>query len=213
MGNRYQRIVFGDAARARQRSAGSVGAYGGDMSGDKAPVDEGRQELGSRELSMLTSAFQFHLATVTESGWPYVQYRSGPAGFVHHLGDNRIAFADFRGNRQFVSTGNIDADGRVAIFVADYPLRSRLKVFGRAHVSDDPELLRRLRRVDDGEISATCERSIVVDVEAFDWNCSRSLVPQYTADQVRERVQPYIDRITELQSEVAALRAAAEEKP
>ena len=69
------------------------------------------------------------------------------------------------------------------------------------------------RRVDDGEISATCERSVVVDVEAFDWNCSRSLVPQYTADQVRERVQPYIDRITELQSEVAALRAAAEERP
>lgn len=156
---------------------------------------------------MLTDAFQFHLATVTESGWPYVQYRSGPTGFVHHLGGNQIAFADFRGNRQFVSTGNIDADGRVALFVADYPLRKRLKVFGRAVVSDDPELLERLRRVPDGEISAVCERSIVIDVEAFDWNCSRSLVPQYTDVQVRERTQPYIDRITELQDEVAALRA------
>ncbi|QRY61018.1 pyridoxamine 5'-phosphate oxidase family protein [Gordonia sp. PDNC005] len=213
MGNRYQHIVFGESARARQRSAGSIGAYGGEASDNCVSDDEGPQELGTREVAMLTSAFQFHLATVTESGWPYVQYRSGPAGFVHHLGGNRIAFADFRGNRQFVSTGNIDADGRVAIFVADYPLRSRLKVFGRAHVSNDPEFLRRLRRVDGGEISATCERSIVVDVEAFDWNCSRSLVPQYTADQVRERVQPYIDRIAELQSEVAALRAAAEEKP
>ncbi|GAA4677850.1 hypothetical protein GCM10023197_37350 [Gordonia humi] len=156
---------------------------------------------------MLTGAFAFHLATVTESGWPYVQYRSGPKGFIHHIGSNRIAFADFRGNRQFVSTGNIDADGRVALFIADYPLRTRLKVFGRAVVSDDPDLLESLRRVPGGRVSAVCERSIVIDVEAFDWNCSRSLVPQYTTEQVRERVEPYVARIRELQDEVEALRS------
>ncbi|MCF8570923.1 pyridoxamine 5'-phosphate oxidase family protein [Gordonia sp. HY002] len=201
MGTRYQHLAYGDAARARQHAVADAAVPGA------AIPDDGPQELTSRELRMLTRAFQLHLATVTESGWPYVQYRSGPTGFVHHLGGNRIAFADFRGNRQFVSTGNIDADGRVALFVADYPLRKRLKVFGRAVVSDDPALLERLRRVDDGEISAVCERSIVIGVEAFDWNCSRSLVPQYTDVQVRERTQPYIDRITELQDEVAALRA------
>ncbi|MCF8589438.1 pyridoxamine 5'-phosphate oxidase family protein [Gordonia liuliyuniae] len=200
MASRYQTIAYGDATRARQHAPRSA---------ETPPLssDDGPQELTSRELRMLTSAFQFHLATVTESGWPYVQYRSGPVGFVHHLGGNQIAFADFRGNRQFVSTGNIDADGRVALFVADYPLRKRLKVFGRAVVSDDAHLLERLRHVDDGVISAVCERSIVIDIEAFDWNCSRSLVPQYTDVQVRERVQPYIDRITELQDAVAALKA------
>ena len=195
---RYQRIAYGEAARARQHGGAEL---------DPLPDDDGPQQLTTRELRLLTTAFQFQLATVTESGWPYVQYRSGPAGFVHHLGQNTIAFADFRGNRQFVSTGNIDADGRVALFVADYPLRKRLKVFGRAHVSDDPELLDRLREVPGGAISAVCERAFVIDVEAFDWNCSRSLVPQYTDEQVRERVQPYIDRITQLQDEVARLRA------
>ncbi|MGO3326430.1 pyridoxamine 5'-phosphate oxidase family protein [Gordonia sp. (in: high G+C Gram-positive bacteria)] len=201
MATRYQNLAYGDAARARQHAVTGAGTPGPEI------TDDGPQELTSRELRMLTDAFQFHLATVTESGWPYVQYRSGPTGFVHHLGGNKIAFADFRGNRQFVSTGNIDADGRVALFVADYPLRKRLKVFGRAVVSDDPDLLDRLRHVDDGMISAVCERSIVIDVEAFDWNCSRSLVPQYTDTQVRERVQPYIDRISALQAEVAALKA------
>lgn len=203
MGTRYHRIAYGDAARIRQRTVAGVT----DPTPGPEPTDDGPQELTSREIRMLTGAFAFHLATVTESGWPYVQYRSGPTGFVHHLDGNRIAFADFRGNRQFVSAGNIDTDGRVALFVADYPLRKRLKVFGRATISDDPELLDHLRHVTDGVTSAVCERSIVIDVEAFDWNCSRSLVPQYTDAQVRERVQPYIDRIDELQKEVADLKA------
>lgn len=149
------------------------------------------------------------MATVTPTGWPYVQYRSGPVGFVHHLGDNRIGFADFRGNQQFVSVGNLHTNNRVAIFVADYPHKSRLKVFGRARVInavDDPDLLERLSRLDDGRIAATCERSIVIDVEAFDWNCSRSIVPQYTAEQVHERVQPYIDQIEKLHAEIAELK-------
>ncbi|EGD57058.1 pyridoxamine 5'-phosphate oxidase family protein [Gordonia neofelifaecis] len=198
MGHRYQHLVFGDASATRR------GAY---PAGLDTP-DEGPQQVTDRERRMLTDAFAFHMATVTPSGWPYVQYRSGPRGFVHHLGDNTFGFADFRGNQQFVSVGNLEADDRVALFIADYPLRSRLKVFGRATVIEgdaDPELLERLSVVDDGRITARCERSIVIEVEAFDWNCSRSVVPQYTAEQVRERVQPYIDQIHGLQDRVADL--------
>ncbi|GAC70179.1 pyridoxamine 5'-phosphate oxidase family protein [Gordonia soli] len=206
MGHRYQHLVFGERSLARQRTVGSIVAYG---AGLDSP-DEGAQEIGEREIRLLTGAFQFHLASVTPEGWPYVQYRSGPSGFLHHLHGNRFAFADFHGNQQFVSVGNIESDDRVSLFVADYVRKTRLKVFGRASVvdaADDPELLQSLRRIGDQEIAAGCERSIVVDVEAFDWNCSRSLIPQYTAEQVRERTQPYIDKMAEMQREIDTLTA------
>lgn len=205
MGDRYQHIAFGPSAVERQRQIGSAVVYGDRLD----TPDTGPQDLTARELRMISTAFQFHLATVTPSGWPYVQYRSGPRGFLHHLGGNRIGFADFHGNQQFVSVGNLDADDRVALFLADFPHKRRIKLFGRARVvdaRDDPGLLHRLRTIGADTISARCERSIVIDVEAFDWNCSRSLIPQYTADEVRERVQPYIDRIQALQQEVDELR-------
>ncbi|MGC4934447.1 pyridoxamine 5'-phosphate oxidase family protein [Gordonia sp. DT30] len=186
-------------------SVGSFPAYG---AGLESP-DEGPQELTGREIGMITRSFQCHLATVTPSGWPYVQYRSGPHGFLHHLGGSRIGFPDFRGNRQFVSAGNIDDDARVSLFLADYPRKQRLKLFGRASVieaHDDEALMSRLRWVADGEIASPSERAVVIEVEAFDWNCSRSLVPQYTAEQVRERVQPYIDQIGDLQREIEKLK-------
>lgn len=204
VGDRYQHIAFGDAAVARQRITGSVVAYGAGLD----TPDSGPQQVTPREVRMLTGVFAFHMATVTPLGWPYVQYRSGPTGFVHHLGGNRFGFADFRGNQQFVSVGNLETDGRVALFVADHPKKMRLKVFGRATVIDgdaDPELLERLSQVADGRIAARCERSIVIDVEAFDWNCARSMVPLYTSEQVRERVQPYIDQIHQLQDRVDEL--------
>ncbi|ALG85328.1 pyridoxamine 5'-phosphate oxidase family protein [Gordonia phthalatica] len=205
MGTRYQHIVYGDASLLREYDSGGPRGYG---AGIDSP-DEGPQEVTEREIRMLTTAFAFHMSTVTPSGWPYVQYRSGPRGFVHHLGGNRFGFADFRGNQQFVSVGNMNHDDRVALFVADYPLRRRMKAFGRAttvEAADDPDLLDHLRQVDGGQIAAQCERSVVIEIEAFDWNCGRSIVPQYTKEEVRERVQPYIDQIHTLQDEVAALK-------
>lgn len=212
MGQRYQDIAFGPRSRERQRRAGSDVAYG---SAGHFEGGDGPQELTGREIAMITGVFQFHLATVTPDGWPYVQYRSGPHGFLHHLGGNRIGFADFHGNQQFVSVGNIESDGRAALFLADFPRKRRLKLFGRATVvdaQDDPALLRELQQLDGGAvIGARTERSIVIDIEAFDWNCSRSMVPQYTADEVRERVEPYIEQIRTLQDEVAGLRARLDE--
>ncbi|GAC57150.1 hypothetical protein GOHSU_16_01080 [Gordonia hirsuta DSM 44140 = NBRC 16056] len=202
MTTRYQHLTYSHAAQILARgTAADVGA---------PPTDDGPQELSDRELRMLTEAFQFQMATVTPQGWPYLQYRSGPPGFVHHLGGNTVAFADLTGNRQYVSVGNLSEDPRVALFVADYPRRRRLKVFGRAVVVEpdaDPELFEWLHTVRDGRLSTRAERSIVIEVEAFDWNCSRALVPQYTAEQVRERVQPYIDEITSLQQQIDELKA------
>lgn len=206
MGLRYHHLVFGDRTLDRQRTAGSIVAYGADL----ADADEGPQLLTGREIALLVNSFQFHLATVSPTGWPYIQYRSGPKGFLHHLGGQQLGFADHHGNEQFVTVGNIESDGRVAMFVADLPTRTRLKVFGTATVIDaqqDPELLERLRSLDGGgRVAARCDRSIVIDVQAFDWNCRRSMVPQYTEEQVRARVQPYIDEVAALRAELDGLR-------
>src|SRR5699024_10481102 len=206
MGHRYQHIAFGAGAVARQRRTGSYAADGAGL--DSA--DEGPQELTSRELALIGQAFQFHLSTVTPSGWPYVQYRSGPPGFLQHLGGNLVGFADFHGNQQFVSVGNLEHDDRAALFLADYPRKLRLKLFGRARVADaadDPDLLGRLSHVGGRRIAARCERSVLIEVEAFDWNCSRSLIPQYTAEQVDERIEPYRADIRELRERIAELEA------
>lgn len=204
MGRRYSHIAFGPQALARQDRAGSVVAYGAELDSP----DEGPQEITDRETRLLTAAFQFHLASVTAAGWPYIQYRSGPSGFLHHLGGNRFGFPDFPGNQQFVSVGNIEADDRVALFVADLPRRIRIKVFARARVvdaADDPDLATTLRNIGGRQIATRVERCVTLDVEAFDWNCSRSLIPQYTAEMIADRTEPYLARITELQDEVARL--------
>jgi predicted pyridoxine 5'-phosphate oxidase superfamily flavin-nucleotide-binding protein len=209
MGLHYHHLVFGRQTLARQEKIGSIVAYGADLSSP----DEGPQLLGGREIALLVNCFQFHMATVSPTRWPYIQYRSGPPGFVHHLGGQTIGFADHQGNQQYVSVGNIEANGKVALFVADMPVRSRLKVFGTARIVEadqDPELMERLRRLDGGaRVAARCERSILIDVEAYDWNCRRSLVPQYTEEQVYARMRPYIDEITALRAEMDRLRSLA----
>ena len=202
--------MFGPAAVERQRDHGSYTAYGAKT---ELP-DDGPMVLDDREKLLVTTRDQFQIATVTESGWPYIQYRSGPKGFVHVLDDSRIAFADFRGNNQYVTTANIDADGRVAMFLVDYPTKQRLKLYGRARVierADDPDLMDRLQRAGDTRIAAVCERSIVVDIEAFDWNCTRSIIPRYDGAYLKDLAAVYARKAEESESalrhRIAALEA------
>ncbi len=196
-GNRYPHLMFGPAAIARQQAKGSFGAYGSQTT----RPDDGPMPLDSNEKLIIREADQFHIATVAESGWPYIQYRSGPAGFLQILDDRTLGFADFRGNNQYVTAGNLDHDGRVALFLVNYPLKQRLKLYGRARVIEadaDPALLDRLKQLDDGVIAAKCERAIIIDVEAFDWNCSRSIIPRYD--------KAYITRLSKLYQRDAAAR-------
>jgi hypothetical protein len=155
---------------------------------------------------------------VTADGWPYVQHRGGPPGFVKVLDPTTIAFADFRGNKQYVTTGNIrgnpgddDAKGddRVAMILMDYPSQSRLKILGRAELVEpdaQPERFQELiGRVRDPDYKAQVESIMVVHVEAYDWNCQQHIVPRYTAEQVQQVIAPLEARIEELEQ---ALRAA-----
>lgn len=171
--------MFGPAAIARQKVDGSYTAYG---SQTERP-DDGPMSLDTREKAMIRAVDQFQIATVAETGWPYIQYRSGPKGFLQVLDDRTLGFADFAGNHQYVTAANLDHDDRVAVFLVNYPLRQRLKLYGRARTveaADDPQLLDRLRKIGDLTVAATCERSVVIDVEAFDWNCTRSIIPATT---------------------------------
>lgn len=163
-----------------------------------------RDALTADETDFIESRDSFYLATVTENGWPYVQHRGGPPGFLRVTGPNQLAFADYVGNRQLVSTGNLAASDRVALFLMDYPHRTRLKILGHARVEDareHPDLVRDLTGPDERPI---VERLFFIDVVGYDWNCPKYITPRYTASEVAKAVEPLRQRIAELEAQLKA---------
>lgn len=200
MSHRFADIAFTPAVRAEQERHGSRAQYAR-MQARSGPNDA----LGEAEAAFLASADSFYLATVGETGWPYVQHRGGPRGFVKVLAPARIAFADFRGNVQYVSAGNVAHDGRVAIIVMDYANRRRLKLLGTLRFIDaadaDPELL---RAVDLPGYQARVERVGLIDVAAYDWNCPQHITQRFTLEEVEAAAKPLRERIAALESQLAA---------
>jgi predicted pyridoxine 5'-phosphate oxidase superfamily flavin-nucleotide-binding protein len=155
----------------------------------------------------------FYLATVTETDWPYIQHRGGPAGFLRVLDEKTIAFADFRGNRQFVSVGNLAKNDRVALILMDYAHQARLKILGHARVielKDDPALAAKLALPG---YRAKPERAFLITVDAFDWNCPQHITQRFTLADVEDAVGAMKARIAELEAEVQRLTAAAAAVP
>ncbi len=179
----FARIAFTPNVQAAQERMGSRDAYRSAELGTPEAV-----ELGPHEIEFIGARDSFYQGTVGENGWPYVQHRGGPPGFLKVLGPRTIGYADFSGNRQYISVGNLDGDDRVSLFLMDYPEQRRLKIWGRAHLIDEdaePELLARLESPD---YRARVERGVIVTVEAFDWNCPKYITPRFTEREVRERV-------------------------
>lgn len=210
MANRYADLFFGPETRARQAQVNSDIAYadGGDHDGGE------RMPLAPAHRGLIEKQRHFFLGSVTPSGWPYVQHRGGPAGFVHVLDPLTLGFADFEGNEQFVSAGNLDHDGRVALFFVDYPTRTRLKVFGRARMIDadtgddaDRDLHECLLTIPDGRIKSPSTRSVVIDVEAFDMNCRKYIQPRYEREAVDAMIAPYRDDLRATKAELDAAKA------
>lgn len=169
-----------------------------------------RDPLGEAEVEFITTRDSFYLGTVSESGWPYVQHRGGSAGFLRVLSPSRLAFADFRGNRQLLSTGNLLVNDRVALFLMDYASRTRLKLFGHAQVEDartQPELVAQWSAPD---IHAKVERIVFIDVVSFDWNCPKYITPRYVFDEVEEVVGPLKSRIAELEGQLRSFQHSTE---
>lgn len=193
MGHSYDDIAFTETVRRIQAAEGSRDAY----ARREASAEARNARLGPREAAFIAARDSFYLATVGETGWPYVQHRGGPAGFVRVLDERTLGFADFRGNRQYISVGNLMTDDRVSLFFMDYGHRSRLKLFGRARLTDDPAVLADLTPRD---TEAKVERAVVIAVEAFDWNCSQHITRRFTEAEIEHAVRPLLQRIAELEA-------------
>ncbi len=191
-------IAFTPAVKALQEQSGSRAGYAR-MAEKKDWHDTVTPDLAA----FLAERDSFYLATASAEGRPYIQHRGGPKGFLKVLDDKRLAFADFGGNRQYISAGNLSENGQAALFLMDYPNRRRIKLWGRAHVvEDDPELLACL--VEPG-YRAKPERAILFEVEAWDVNCPQHITPRYSEDQIAPALAKLQARIDELEAEVARL--------
>jgi predicted pyridoxine 5'-phosphate oxidase superfamily flavin-nucleotide-binding protein len=184
MTDSYGQIAFTDAVKSVQQVQGSRHAYA-----RPARNPDSKRRLGPEEEDFIRARDNFFLASVSETGWPYVQYRGGPEGFLHVINDHTLAVADFCGNRQYISTGNVIGNDRVALLMVDFANARRLKLFGRMHSvapNDNPALTDALVDRDYSALrDATVERIFVIDVEAFDWNCPQHIRLRFTEDEVR----------------------------
>ncbi|MEV4629812.1 pyridoxamine 5'-phosphate oxidase family protein [Micromonospora sp. NPDC049523] len=169
--------------------------------------------LGIVEREFVAQQDGFYLATVSESGWPYVQFRGGPPGFVTCPDEHTLAWADFRGNRQYISTGNLAHDSRVAMIFMDYAHQRRLKVFGVARISDVHDQGPYSSPLAPPGYRAIVEREVRVQVRAFDWNCPQHITPRYTADEIASTLEPLERRVRELETENHLLRAQVAPSP
>lgn len=195
MSYRYLETYLTPPVKDAQREA-----YGRTLEVSGAPE---RDALGSEEAAFVAARDSFYMATVSPDGWPYLQHRGGPAGFLKVIDAHTLGFADLRGNRQLISAGHLRADDRVALFLMDNPGRRRLKLVGRARViaaASNPDLTARLAPPD---LHQRVERLVRIDVLGFDWNCPAHITPRYTAAQVEEALAPLRTRIGELERQLA----------
>jgi len=173
----FTHFAFTDSVRRAQQHYGTRKAYA------RMESAAGSNLLSERESAFIKSRDGFYMATVGENGWPYVQFRGGPAGFLRVLDEETLGYADFRGNGQYISTGNLQSGGHAALILMDYPNRQRLKLWVNAEIKaaeNDPELLRQLQAPNHG---ASIERLVLLRVQAYDWNCPRHITPRYTAEE------------------------------
>jgi predicted pyridoxine 5'-phosphate oxidase superfamily flavin-nucleotide-binding protein len=187
MGHKFAELAFTPAVREVQEALGSRANY--------AAMEGGadyNHVLSEREAAFVQARDSFYMASVSETGWPYVQHRGGPAGFVRVLDERTLGFADFRGNRQYVSVGNLRRDDRVSLFFMDYPNRLRLKILGRVRLLDLGS--EELARLQVPGYRARVERGFIVHVEAFDWNCPQHITPRYTESEIKQLIEPLVEK-------------------
>jgi len=192
MADKFLELTFTDSVRKAQAHY-----FGNSRCIAGAPE---RDALTSEEMQFIQARDSFYMATLTETGWPYIQHRGGKPGFLRVISPAELAFADYKGNRQMLSTGNLAVNDRVSLFLMDYPRRQRLKILGHARVEDarqHPELLGQLA---EPEVHGIVERLFFIEVVSFDWNCPKYITPRYPADEVEAVVNPLKQRIAELEA-------------
>jgi len=206
MARAYAKLSFTPAVRKVQKQQGSAKAY------DKflLPDANGGDRLGSAEIDFISARDGFYQATVSESFRPYVQFRGGPEGFLQVLDDKTIAYADFRGNRQYISSGNLTINDKVSLILMDYPNQRRLKIIGRAiqiDKTEDPKLVSSLEMPD---YRAVVERAVLIQIEAFDWNCPKYIPQRLTLQEFEPHISSLQQQIAQLIEENTALKTKLE---
>jgi predicted pyridoxine 5'-phosphate oxidase superfamily flavin-nucleotide-binding protein len=200
MAHRFLEIAETPSVKAAQAGNGSAALW----TKAKCHIERGRFTVA--EAQFIAARDSFYMATVSETGWPYVQHRGGPAGFLHVIDDWTLAFADFRGNRQYISLGNIAANNRVALLLMDYANRRRLKIYAMIEVKElanDPQLA---VIVAPTGYRAKVERAFLLHLEAFDWNCSQHITARFSEQDIAAALAPVRAHIAQLEAENKMLR-------
>ena len=193
----YGELLFTPNVRAEQDKVGMGARY------EQTYRSRHRGPLDADTRAFIESRDSMYMATISETGWPYVQHRGGPIGFLKTLGPERIGFADYSGNKQFISKGNLRGNDRVALFLMDYPRKARLKLMGHATVTEAPgnlELTAALRDAGGPEP----ERLVTIDLVAMDWNCPKYITPRLTEAEIEATLGP---RIRDMAARIQDLEA------
>jgi uncharacterized protein len=201
MGYDFLDIATTPGVRAAQEANGS-GEFWANFVGSRPS-----ERFTAAEAAFIAERDSFYMATVSESGWPYVQHRGGPPGFIRIVDEKTLAVADFRGNRQYISTGNLASNDRAALILMDYPHRRRLKIYAHVEAKDlaaDPELAAKLTLPG---YRAKVERALIMHLAAFDWNCPQHITPRFSEAELAPALAPIRARLEALESENKALRA------
>jgi len=205
MGRRFAEVAFTPGVKEQQVRHGSRGQYQRIETSGNADA-----ALGPAERDFIAARDGFYMASVSETGWPYIQYRGGPKGLLHALDERTVGFADLRGNMQYISTGNLLHDDRVALFLMDYAYQARLKILGHAEIFENtPQAKEWIERLYLPEKDARPERAVLIHVEAYDWNCQQHITPRFTQEEVEQMLEPVRRRIAQLEEENARLRSAS----
>ena len=191
----FAKHMFSDAARAEQEKAGTLSKYSHVY---QTRLTDG---LGENEKEFIETRTSFYIASIVESGYPYIQHRGGPAGFLQVMNSETIAFADYRGNKQFITQGNLTTNNKVSLILMDYPRKARLKLIGEAVMiaaSDDPKLAATLAQEGQGPV----ERLMTIKVTAIDWNCPQYITPRYSEEEIADMLAP---RMAEIDRQIDVL--------
>jgi uncharacterized protein len=181
----YGSLVFTPTVKALQERYGSRRQYAKREASGFTPAP-----ISPSEVQFLAECDSFYMASIGENGWPYVQHRGGPKGFLKVVDERTIAFADFRGNKQYISTGNLMMDDRVALILVDYPRQARLKILGHVKILEGAEATAWIDKLSDSNYDAVVERIFVIHVEASDWNCQQHITRRFTEEQIRTALEP-----------------------
>ncbi len=201
MAKNFAAIAYSAEVKKMQEKLGSRAAYA------RMEKDTYTDGLTDNEIYFIAQRDSFYMASNGESGFPYIQHRGGPKGFLKVLDAKRIGFIDFKGNMQYITVGNLATNNNVAIIMVDYPSRARLKIFAKAEIVELKDNSALYDLLDLSNYKFKPERMMVLNIEAYDWNCPQHITPRYTAEEIEEAFAPQRNRITELEAEIKRLQA------